>query len=170
MPSSFPFEPTLRKTFFFTADAIWIGFWYCIFNFITVREVLRRIWPDLFDILPGKRTSSTTTSPPSPTTTSRSPSCGWPASWSVTPTWSLWPCPPSSRQRSRWTPSSNRRSNRSTRRLNRPRCPRMTKISRWHRKFRGRKILRDGGKIQIDLFLQNILIRCCWRETKEKKK
>uniref|UniRef100_A0A8D8ETU9 (northern house mosquito) hypothetical protein n=1 Tax=Culex pipiens TaxID=7175 RepID=A0A8D8ETU9_CULPI len=77
------------------------------------------------------------TSPPSPTTTSRSPSCGWPASWSATRTWSLSRCPPSCPQRSRWTRTGSSRSRRICRR-HRPRhCPTRTRTcKREDRPFR----------------------------------
>ena len=48
----------------------------------------------------------------------------------MTPTWSLWPCPPCCPQRSRWTPHGSRRWNRSTRRRKRLPFQRTTKTCR----------------------------------------
>lgn len=67
--------------------------------------------------------SSITTSLPSQTTTSRSRSCGSPASWSATPTWSLLQCPPCCRQKSRWTRNGRSRSRTTCRRHKTPRYP-----------------------------------------------
>lgn len=81
--------------------------------------------------LPPRRSRlSTTTSLPSRTTTSKSPSSGWRASWWATPTSPLSSRPPWRRRRSRSTRRSSRSTRRSSRRCRLCRCPTRTRTCR----------------------------------------